>query len=141
VNAIAAETAVTTAVSGDSMQYSSVVVLQSDPISAQMIVASLCDSYFFVRAVPTLDELRASIIRHRADVAILDMEIASLKALQRLCREFPQVMMLCTHRVADEHLWASALRAGASDVCPPTGVKAVLDAARHQATSLHPAAA
>jgi DNA-binding NtrC family response regulator len=123
------------------MQYSSVVVLQRDPIAAQMLVASLCDTFFSVRVVPTLNELRTSIIRHRAQVAVLDMEIASIRALQRLCQEFPEVTIVCTHRLADEDMWASALNAGASDVCPPTDTKAILQAALQHATPLHHAAA
>lgn len=113
------------------MQYSSVIVLQRDGGAAQAIVASLCHSFTQVRAVRTLDELRANIISHRADSVVLDMEVASLKALQRLTREFPQTTIVCTHRVADEELWASALRAGAADVCAPNDTRAVVSALCH----------
>jgi DNA-binding NtrC family response regulator len=113
------------------MQYSSVIVLQRDGGAAKAIVASLCNTFSQVRSVRTLDELRANIISHRAESVVLDMEVASIKALERLSREFPQTTIVCTHRVADEALWVSALRAGAADVCAPTDTTAVVSALRH----------
>jgi DNA-binding NtrC family response regulator len=123
------------------MQYSSVVVLQKDARVAQSMVASLCNSFFSVRSVPSLDELRAGVIKHRAEIVVLDMEIASLDDIHCLSREFPSVPIVCTHRLADEEMWTSALNAGAADVCPPTDTKAVLLAALRNAPSLHDAAA
>ncbi len=123
------------------MQFSSVVLLQGDPRIAQSLVASLCDSFFSVRAVRSLDEVRASIVKHHAEIVILDMEMASLSDVQRLCREFPEAAVVCTHRLADEEMWTSALNAGASDICPPADTKAVLLAALRNASSLHNAAA
>jgi DNA-binding NtrC family response regulator len=122
------------------MQFSSVVVLQADPRVAQSLVASLSDSFFSVRAVRSLDELRASIVKQRAEIVILDMEMASLSDVQRLCREFPGASVVCTHRLADEEMWASALNAGAADICPPADTKAILLAALRNVT-LHNAAA
>ena len=123
------------------MQFSSVVLLQSDTRIAQLLVTSLSSSYFSVRAVHSLDDLRASMIKHHTDVAILDLEVASIKALQRLCREFPHTSMVGTHRLANEELWASALRAGAVDVCPADDANAVLAAALRNTVPLHKAAA
>jgi len=33
---------------------------------------------------------------------------------------------VCTHRVADEEMWASALAAGASDMCSSTDVDGIV---------------
>jgi len=104
-------------------------------------VTSLSSSYFTVHTVHSLDDLRASMVKHRTDVAILDLEVASIKALQRLCREFPHTSMVGTHRLADEELWASALRAGAVDVCPADDTGAVLAAALRNTVTVHKAAA
>lgn len=123
------------------MYFSSVVLLQSDSQIAQSLVASLCNLFFSVRAVRSLDELRAGVVKHHAEIVILDMEIASFTDVQRLCREFPGLSIVCTHRLADDEMWTSALNAGAADVCPPHDTKAVLLAALRNATSLHNAAA
>ncbi len=123
------------------MQFSSVVLLQSDTTIAQLLVTSLSRSSFSVRTVHSLDDLRASMVKHRTDVAILDLEVASLKALQRLCHEFPHTSVVGTHRLANEELWAAALRAGAVDVCPADDAKAVLAAALRNTVPLQKTAA
>ncbi len=94
-----------------------------------------------MHTVHSLDDLRASMVKHHADVAILDLEVASIKALERLCREFPHTSMVGTHRLANEELWASALRAGAVDVCPADDANAVVSAALRNTVPLHKAAA
>ncbi len=105
------------------------------------MVTSLSESFFSVRAVRTLDELRASVVKHRAEIVILDMELVPVEGVQRLCRDFPRASVVCTHRLADEEMWTSALGAGAADVCPPTDIKAILMAALRNAPSLQNAAA
>ena len=39
---------------------------------------------------------------------------------------FPDLPIVCTHRVPDEEMWMAALEAGASDVCPTDDVENVL---------------
>ncbi|HKS77220.1 MAG TPA: hypothetical protein VJQ82_28685 [Terriglobales bacterium] len=123
------------------MKYATAMILQADAASCQSLSVSLHQMSFSVRVVQKLDELRAGIIRNRPDVVILDMEIASLKALHHLCGEFPQVSVVCTHRLADEGMWTEALNAGASDVCLQNDAKAILNAALRTTTPLHSAAA
>ena len=123
------------------MKYATAMVLHGDAASLQSLVACLNEMSFSVRVVQKLDELRAGIIKNRPDVVILDMEIASVKALHHLCGEFPQVSVVCTHRLADESMWTRALNAGASDVCLQNDAKAILTAALRTTTPLHSAAA
>lgn len=82
-----------------------------------------------------MDELRASIAKHRAGVAILDIETAPLSEVERLSHDFPGACLVCTHRCADEEMWARALQAGAADVCPSTDtasiIRSVLNAIQH----------
>lgn len=111
------------------MQPLNVVLLQSDTRAAQSIVSALVKTFSSVRQVRSLGELRTSIAKHRAGIAILDMEAASLSDVQHLSREFPQACIVCTHRLADEDMWAAALNAGAADVCPPSDTHAILRAA------------
>lgn len=110
------------------MQPFDVVLLQSDAGIAQFLVSALSNSFRSIHQVQSLGEVRASIARHRAGVAILDMEKASLSEVERLSREFPGACIVCTHRLADEEMWTAALSAGAADVCPPSDTRCILRA-------------
>jgi DNA-binding NarL/FixJ family response regulator len=120
---------------------SSVVLLQVDPVVAQSLTASLLSSFRSVHAVRTMEELRGSILKHRAKVVILDMEMASLPQVERLSHEFPGLSVVCTHRLADEEMWTAALSAGASDICPTYDTHSILSAAVRNASRAQSAAA
>jgi DNA-binding NtrC family response regulator len=122
------------------MQALSVVVFQSDPRLSQALAATLSLHYHAVHAADSLDELRMAIRRHRAEVAILDVETSSLAEVQRLHREFPGLSIVCTHRVADEEMWAAALNAGASDMCPAFDTNGIVLSAERSALVTRPAA-
>jgi DNA-binding NarL/FixJ family response regulator len=111
------------------MQPLHVVLLQGDAKVTQGLVSALANTFSSVREVQTLGELRASIAKHRAVIAILDMEAASISDVEHLSREFPTACIVCTHRLADERLWTAALSAGAADVCPPSDTQGILRAA------------
>src|SRR5271167_3937854 len=123
------------------MQPLHVVLLQSDSRVAQSLVSALTNTFNSVRQVQSLEELRTSIAKHRAGIAILDMEAASMSDLKRLSREFPKVCIVCTHRLADEDMWTAALNAGAADVCPPSDIRGILRAALKNASRTQSAAA
>jgi len=110
---------------------SSVVLLQSNPEVEQSLAATLLSSFRSVHAVRSLEELRAGILKHRARVVILDMEMAPLPEVERLSHEFPGLSVVCTHRLADEEMWTAALSAGASDICPTYDTHSILTAALH----------
>jgi DNA-binding NarL/FixJ family response regulator len=118
-----------------------VVLLQSDSSVAQLIASALANTFSSVRQVQSLGELRTSIAKHRAGIAILDMEAASISDVEHLSREFPTACIVCTHRLADEDLWAAALNAGAADVCPPSDTRGILRTALRNASTAHSAAA
>ena len=123
------------------MQPLNVVLLQSDSRVAQSLVSALVNIFSSVRQVQSLGELRTSIAKHRAGVAILDMEAASISDVEHLSREFPKACIVCTHRLADEDMWAAALNAGAVDVCPPSDTPGILRAALRNASMKQSAAA
>jgi len=79
-----------------------------------------------VHQVHSLGELRTSIAKHRAGVAILDIETASFAEVESLSHDFPSASLVCTHRCADEEMWARALQAGAADVCPSTDTGSII---------------
>jgi DNA-binding NtrC family response regulator len=118
-----------------------VVLLQSDSSVAQLIVSALASTFSSVRQVQSLGELRTSIAKHRAGIAILDMEAASISDVEHLSREFPTACIVCTHRLADEDMWAAALNAGAADVCPPSDTRSILRTALRNASMTQSAAA
>jgi hypothetical protein len=49
-----------------------------------------------------------------------------LTDVERLHQDFPQLPIVCTHRIPDEEMWMAALAAGACDVCPAGDVNDVL---------------
>jgi DNA-binding NarL/FixJ family response regulator len=119
----------------------SVVVAQGNSKTAEMLAKSLYNHFRVVHLFRTLDELRQAIPSKRADVAIVDLELASLSEVQQLKREFSSTTIVCTHRLADEKMWMDALAAGASDCCYSSDVRAIVLAASLTRTVSHAHAA
>jgi DNA-binding NarL/FixJ family response regulator len=119
----------------------SVVVAQGNSKTAEMLAKSLYNHFRVVHLFGTLDELRQAIPSKRADVAIVDLELASLSEVQQLKREFSSTTIVCTHRLADEKMWMDALAAGASDCCYSSDVRAIVLAASLTRTVSHAHAA
>ena len=117
-----------------------VVLAQHDPAAATTLVNNLRGQ---CRAV-TLSgktQLRQAILKARANVAVLDLELFSLPEVQQICKEFANVSVVCTHRLADEQLWTNVMNAGAADCCLPSDVNGILFAVRRYAASARGAAA
>lgn len=110
-----------------------IVVLQSDPTIANRIAGVLSNRSQSVHLARSVHELRSAVPRYRAGAAILDMEASGLSEVEGLHREFPWLAIVCTHRVADEEMWASALKAGASDMCPTSDTEAIVQSAMRNA--------
>ncbi len=123
------------------MQPRNVVLLQSNSEIARSLVSALSTNFGSVQVVRSLGELRASIAKQRAGIAILDMETASIPDVERLSRDFPGASIVCTHRCADEEMWTAALNAGACDVCPSSDTRGILRAAIGNANVSQSAAA
>jgi len=111
------------------MQSLNVVLLQGDAGIAQSLACALSKKFHSVQQVNSLHDLRTTIAKERARLAIVDMETASLSDVAHLVSEFPAARIVCTHRCADEELWAAALTAGAVDVCPSWDTTGILRAA------------
>jgi DNA-binding NarL/FixJ family response regulator len=113
----------------NSMKPLSVVVAHNNSKTAEVLARSLHNHFRVVNVAGDLDQLRHAIPRHRADVAIIDLEMAALKEVQQLKREFAGTRIICTHRLADEKMWTEALSAGAADCCSASDVRAIVLAA------------
>ena len=123
------------------MQSANVVLFQSDPAIAQLLAVKLRGQFHSVHVARSLGELRAAIAKHRARVAILDVELSGLADVNQLHQEFPGVAIVCTHRLADEEMWTAALSAGADDICPSSDTPGILRSALRNASMSHSAAA
>ena len=106
-----------------------VVVAQSDPKSAEILAASLHSHFKAVYIARDFEEVRSSVPKHRADLLVIDLELASLAEVEALRRELPTTAVVCTHRLADEELWTRALAAGALDCCHSSDIRGIVLAA------------
>ena len=96
---------------------------------ARVLTSSLAHHFHSVHVAESVDDLRATITKHRAEVLVVDMEGAHLQMVERLHRDYPAICIVCTHRVADEQMWAAALDVGASDYCQTSDTEGILLAA------------
>jgi len=111
---------------GMCMELLSVVLFQTDARTAQILAENLSQHVRCVHLARTCDEIRPNIVQHRAEVLVLDLENFCLSEIKRLHREFPDLSIVCTHRLADEELWTEALTHGAADMCEPRNTDGIL---------------
>lgn len=117
-----------------------VVLAQHDPTAASTLLNNLRGQCRAV-TVSEKEHLRQEILRSRAQVAVLDLEMFSLPEVKKICNEFQHVSIVCTHRLADEEIWTDVMNAGASDCCLPNDVNGILFAVRRTAARARSAAA
>jgi len=111
------------------MERASVILLQGNPRLSQTLIAGLSRKFQSVREARSLGDLRVAAAKHRAEVLIVDMEVASVSDVEHLTQEFPGVSIVCNHRLADESLWTKTLSVGAADCCPSCDPGSILRAA------------
>ncbi len=103
----------------------SVVVLEKDPGVARSLIRGL-KPRFAVFVIQSREELSDNVARNHPEAVVLNIEDWRLTDVEALHRDFPELIIVCTHRVPDEEMWMAALEAGASDVCPADDVNVVL---------------
>ncbi len=103
----------------------SVVVLERDPAVARSLIGGL-HPHFSVHVTRSREELRDNVARTKPEAVVLNIEYWRLTDVESLHHDFPQLPIVCTHRIPDEEMWMAALEAGASDVCPADDVGNVL---------------
>ncbi len=119
----------------------SVVVWQEDPRVARALADALSHLFHSVNVADSVEDVHSTLVKYRAEVLVLDMEGAHLDLVARMHRDFPGVCIVCTHRVADEAMWAAALDVGASDYCQTSDTEGILLAAIRNASVDRSAAA
>jgi DNA-binding NtrC family response regulator len=102
-----------------------VLLLERDPGVARSLAGGL-GSHFSVHITGSREELRDRVERNRPEAVVLNIEYWRLTDVERLHHDFPQLPIVCTHRIPDEEMWMAALEAGATDVCPADDVGNVL---------------
>lgn len=117
-----------------------VVLAQQDPSAATALLNNLRGQCRTV-TVADKEEFRHAILKARANIAVLDLEMFTIPEVQQICSEFSGVSVVCTHRLADEQLWTRVMNAGAADCCLPSDVNGILFAVRRYAASARSAAA
>ena len=96
-----------------------VVLYHNDPRTAQTLAVSLSQHFESVHLACSCEEVRTTVVRHRANALVLDLETSGPGEVERLHHEFPGLCIVGTHRLADDKLWAEAMSLGASDICEP----------------------
>ena len=107
----------------------SVVVLEKDPKVARSLAGGL-RPHFSVHVIHSREELRERLAQNLPEAVVLNIEYWRLTDVENLHHDFPEVPIVCTHRIPDEEMWMAALEAGASDVCPADDVQNVLSSVR-----------
>jgi DNA-binding NarL/FixJ family response regulator len=119
----------------------SVVIANGNSHNAEFLLRSLNNHFRVVSVARDLEDLRHAIPRHKAEVAIVDLELAKFEDVQQLAREFADTVIVCTHRLADDGMWTNALAAGAVDCCSSSDVRSIVLAASQTKPVAHTHAA
>jgi hypothetical protein len=102
----------------------SVIVLEKDPGLARSLASQLRPHFSVLTC--SQEHLRDSVAHTQPQAVVLNIEYWRLTEVESLHRDFPQLPIVCTHRVPDEDMWMAALAAGATDVCPADDAGEVL---------------
>ncbi len=109
---------------------SKVVIAQSDSCFAERLEGALQEHFSQVVGAQSIEELQTILRHHEAQVAVLDLELASVDEVKQLARTFADVTIVCTHHYPEDRLWVAALSAGAAELCHPLDITSILAAAR-----------
>ena len=110
------------------MHQLSVVIAQKDPAAAQQLAATLRGRFRHVAVAHSPEEVHDAILKHRANAAIVDLELVKSEEFKELCQEFHRTAIVATHRSPDEDMWMASLESGAADCCQRTDVEGMLRA-------------
>lgn len=112
------------------MQSLTVVVAHADSSSAQQLTNNLRAHFRRVAVADDRESLREAIAHHRANLAIVDLDLVSTAQVRELCSEFSGTSVVCVHRAPDYEIWNAAVGAGALECCHLSDIPAILNAMR-----------
>jgi hypothetical protein len=105
-----------------------VVLAHQDPGLANNLVHAVEKQYLNLTTAKNKEEIRSAIVRVKAPLAVVDLELVNFKELGELCSEFPATAFVSTHRLADDTMWTRSLGVGAVDCCLASDLPHVLQA-------------
>jgi DNA-binding NarL/FixJ family response regulator len=117
-----------------------VIALQESP-AAMKLVNNLRSQCRAVSVASKKEDFKQAIRQFQPQVAVVDLEVLSLSEVRELRREFPELAVICTHRLADEERWSKVIDAGAIDYCLPSDTDGILYAVRRNASMIRGQAA
>jgi len=103
-----------------------VVLAVPDPTLNEMLANSLRAHFRVVLPAGNLEQIRPAVLKHRADVVLMDLESFSVNEIVALRQAFPALSVVCVHRLADDTLWSEALSAGALDCCHTSDIRGIV---------------
>jgi DNA-binding NarL/FixJ family response regulator len=112
------------------MPLPALVIAQHDGSIAQRLADELYPHYADVAVTDDAMELRTMLLRYKARVAVLDLELVSLEEVSQLASTFSDLTIVCTHESPDEQMWTAALNAGAVEFCQTQDLRSILRASR-----------
>jgi DNA-binding NtrC family response regulator len=112
------------------MQSITVVVAHADNVAAQQLTNSLRAHFRKLSVVGDQRQLRESIERNRAHLAIVDLDLVPVEQIKEICADYAGLGVVCVHRAPDYEMWDAAMRAGALECCHPSDIPAILTAMR-----------
>ena len=101
-----------------------VLILNADAVRAQALVCQLKSVSKDALAVRSLQELQEVAAELGIRLGVVDLDVATLQEVATLRRRL-SMEIICTHRNADEGMWADAMNAGALDCCYDDDVAAI----------------
>src|SRR5258708_867498 len=108
------------------MEPLNIVLYQNDAEIAERLATSLARYFPSIYLTHNREEIRPTLKRYRAEVLVLDVETSENRDLERLHREFPNLYIVCTHRLASDQLWTETINQGAADLCVPSNTDDVV---------------
>jgi DNA-binding response OmpR family regulator len=110
------------------MQSPYILIAQADGKVGDRLAANLRSHFREIRVVGLL-ELQEKLQHEEPYAVIVDLELVDFQKLHEICEWHRKAAIICTHRLADDEMWAAALAAGAADCCEPTDIIGILRAA------------
>ena len=101
-----------------------VLILNADAVRAQALVCQLKSVSKNALAVRSLQELQQVAVELSIRLGVVDLDAATLQEIANL-RGGLSMEIICTHRHADETMWADAMNVGALDCCYDDDVAAI----------------
>ena len=115
------------------MMSPAVVIEQKNAMIVRELAKQLQAHFASVEIASDYAEVRHLLARHDTRLAVLDLEMTDCRQIEELAEDFPEVVLVSTHRLPDEQKWIETLRAGADEFCHPLDLHSILHCSEYAA--------